>query len=145
MRRRTLLVVLSGLAVVGAAGAIVLWPAGTLQSKITPENCARIQVGMTRAEVEAILGPPRDYTTMMPIAQSYSTGNIESTTAALINNDITLRREVWAADGLAKVICFSSDGKVTVLATCQWRCDERAPFTNIYYRAKRQWHRWFPE
>ena len=59
MRRRKLLVVLAGLAVV-AAGVVVLWPR---PDRITRENCDRIRPGMTRAEVEAILGPPDDYRT----------------------------------------------------------------------------------
>jgi hypothetical protein len=61
MRRRTLLVALAGLPVVVAAGAVVLWP--RTPSRITLENCNRIREGMSRAEVEAILGPPGDYRT----------------------------------------------------------------------------------
>jgi hypothetical protein len=62
MRRRTLLAALAGLAVVVAAGAWLLWPR---QDRITPENLDRIELGMTRAEVEAILGgPPGDYRTV---------------------------------------------------------------------------------
>src|SRR5262245_23034627 len=60
MRRQTLLVVLAGLAVVVAAGAVVLWPRA---DRITLENYDRIRDGMTRAEVEAILGPPGDQRT----------------------------------------------------------------------------------
>jgi hypothetical protein len=51
-------VVLAGLAVVVAAGAVVLWP--RLPSRITRENFDRLKKGMSRAEVEAILGPPGD-------------------------------------------------------------------------------------
>jgi hypothetical protein len=54
MRRRTLLVVVAVLAVVVAAG-VVLWPRPP--SRIA-ENFLRIQFGMTRTEVHAILGPP---------------------------------------------------------------------------------------
>ena len=53
MRRRRLLVALAGLAVV-AATAVLLWP----RDPITWKNFNRICKGMTRAEVEAILGPP---------------------------------------------------------------------------------------
>src|SRR6516164_10518508 len=61
MRRRTLLVVLAGLAGLVAAVVVVLWPRPSL--RITLENCKRIREGMSRAEVEAILGPPGDYRT----------------------------------------------------------------------------------
>jgi hypothetical protein len=63
MRRRKLLVALVGLAVVVAAGAVVLWPQAAPPSRVTRENYDCIQEGMTRAEVEAILGPPGDYRT----------------------------------------------------------------------------------
>ena len=57
MRRRKLLIVLvlAGLTVVVVmAGAVVLWPQPP--SRITRENFDRIKEGMSRAEVEAILG-----------------------------------------------------------------------------------------
>jgi hypothetical protein len=57
MRRRKLLVVLAGLAVVVAVGAVVLWPRGE-PDRITQANFDRIHEGMTRAEVETLLGPP---------------------------------------------------------------------------------------
>jgi hypothetical protein len=55
-----LLVALAGLAVVIAAGVVVLWPR---EDRVTRGNFDRIRAGMSRAEVEAILGPPGDYTT----------------------------------------------------------------------------------
>jgi hypothetical protein len=80
MRRRKLLVVLAGLValVAVAAGAFALWPR---EDRVTRENFDHLQVGMSRAEVDAIaaenykriklgmrrarveamLGPPGDY------------------------------------------------------------------------------------
>jgi hypothetical protein len=44
-----------------AIGLFLFWP---LSSQVTRENFERIRTGMSRAEVEAILGgPPGDYTT----------------------------------------------------------------------------------
>jgi len=60
MRRRTLLVALAGLAVVVAVGVVVLWPRA---DRITEANFERIRVGMSRTDVEAILGPPGDFRT----------------------------------------------------------------------------------
>ena len=68
MRRRTVLVVLAGLAVVVAASTVTLWPQEfrpppldpskwPQEDRCTVENFDRLQVGMTWAEVEAILGP----------------------------------------------------------------------------------------
>jgi hypothetical protein len=65
MRRRKLLVVLAGLAVVAAAAvAIALWPQPA-SSLMTRQNFDRIRQGMTQAEVEAILGSPGDYRTSL--------------------------------------------------------------------------------
>jgi hypothetical protein len=54
MRRRKLLVALAGLAVVGAAGAVVLWPPQSPNHRITVENCELMRTGMNRAEIEGI-------------------------------------------------------------------------------------------
>jgi hypothetical protein len=51
------------LAAVVAAGVFVCWPRPELPSPVTPEKLARIQRGMSRADVEAILGPPGNYST----------------------------------------------------------------------------------
>jgi hypothetical protein len=65
-RRRLLLVAVVSTAVVLVVGltAWLLWP----RTAITRENAARIQVGMTVAEVEEILGgPARDETPKRPL------------------------------------------------------------------------------
>jgi hypothetical protein len=54
-----------GLAVVVAAGVVVLWPQPQPSSRVTRENFDRIHDGMSRAEVEAILGPRGDYRTRL--------------------------------------------------------------------------------
>jgi hypothetical protein len=61
MRNRKLRWAAAGLALVAllAAGAFVMWPR---PDRITRENYQRIRYGMSRGEVEAILGPPGDYT-----------------------------------------------------------------------------------
>jgi hypothetical protein len=59
---------LVGMAALIGVGVLVLtawllWPRTTITTAITLENAATIKEGMTRAEVEAILGgPPRDET-----------------------------------------------------------------------------------
>jgi hypothetical protein len=64
--------VVAGLALVALA-AFMPWPRPNrvtpenLPNGITPETFDRIKDGMTRSEVEAILGPPGDYTTGDPI------------------------------------------------------------------------------
>jgi hypothetical protein len=62
MRRWKLLwlLALAGLAML-ALGDVVLWPQPSL---VTLPNFCRVREGMSRAEVEAILGPPGDYRTV---------------------------------------------------------------------------------
>src|SRR5258708_730719 len=61
VRRWTLLVVLAvGLIALVGVAAFVAWPR---PDRVTRENFDRIKVGMSRTEVEAILGPQGDYTT----------------------------------------------------------------------------------
>ena len=61
-RRRKLLVALAGLAVVVAVGAVILW-SQLEPDRITQASFERIRVGMTRADVAAILGPAGDFRT----------------------------------------------------------------------------------
>jgi hypothetical protein len=63
MLRRKLLVALAGLAVVGAAGAVVLWP----RPGVSRRNYHRITDGMSRAEVEDILGKPSGASYTRPV------------------------------------------------------------------------------
>jgi hypothetical protein len=60
MRKRKVLVVLAGSAVVVAVGVVVLWPWREPVSPITRANYQRIQLGMSLAEVMDMLGPLGD-------------------------------------------------------------------------------------
>jgi SmpA / OmlA family len=62
MSRRTLrrLLLILALAVLVAASGSFLLPRG--DARITQANCDKIREGMTKQEVEAILGPPGNYT-----------------------------------------------------------------------------------
>jgi hypothetical protein len=55
MRRRKLLVALAGLAVVVAAGTLMLWPRA---DRINYANFNRVEQEMSRDDVEALLGLP---------------------------------------------------------------------------------------
>jgi hypothetical protein len=137
MRRRKLLVVLAGLAAMVAAGVVVLWPP---QNRITQENFDRVREGMSRAEVEAILGPPGDY----------STGPTNSFhPVSVISNDLR-RVEIgpyafdWRSDDLSVHVLFI-DSRVVVADAYTNKLVAQSPLDNLLWRAKRQWHRWFPE
>jgi hypothetical protein len=148
MRRRKLLVALAGLAVV-AAGAVVLWPEPP--SRITRENFDRIREGMTQAEVEAILGPPGDYRTRLgdtKYQQGWQTDvdEYEDPTIATWNR-LLHGGGVSVADWVGDTIwvqVFANDARVVARAFGFERRRNGHALDNLLWRAKRQWHRWFP-
>jgi hypothetical protein len=60
MRNRRLLWCLGAGVLLLLAGFALFVVVRVLPDRITPENCDRIEVGMTQGEVEAILGRPAD-------------------------------------------------------------------------------------
>jgi hypothetical protein len=57
MRRRRLLLGAGVLALLGLAAGLVVWPAHP-RPRVTAGNFRRLRLGMTRRQVERILGPP---------------------------------------------------------------------------------------
>jgi hypothetical protein len=141
MRRRKLLVALAALAVVIAAGVVVPGPSPE-PSLVTRENFDRIQVGMSRAEVEAILGPPGDYRTG-PVQGVLVWDLILDGT---IWHDQCTNGSAWVGDtGWVRVEFNNGDGTVWASEFFESKRIAQHPLDNLLWRAKRQWHRWFPE
>jgi hypothetical protein len=149
MRRRTLLVVL---AVVVAAGVVVLWPGG---GRVTQANAIRIRRGMsfsevkailgiTRAEVEASLGPPGDHTTgpTRPTGGGHACGWLctRGPGVGLAYESVAQ----WLTDDGSIVVAFDAKGRVDSWEWNPTQRVEQGPLDNLLWRAKRQWHRWFP-
>jgi len=141
MQRRTLLVALAGLAVVVAAGVVVLWPRPS--ARVTPENYERVHreghlggtmstaYGGTRAAVEAILGPPAsDSAAMLGVAE---------------DQRIPCRALEWEGDAIKVYATATTGGLVVRLRSERLSPTERTPLARLTRLAKRQWHRWFPE
>jgi hypothetical protein len=140
MRRWKLLVALAGPAVAVAVGVVVLWP--TQPNRITQENCDRIKKGMSRAEVETILGPPGDYRTGPGQGVLAWDPILDGTTRL---NECT-NRSNWAGDtGWVSVEFDNGDGTVRASEFIESKRIAQGPLENLLWRAKRQWHRWFPE
>jgi hypothetical protein len=150
MRRRTLLVVLAGLAVVVAVGVVVLWP--TQPNRITQENCDRIKKGMSRAEVETILGPPGDHATA-PLGDPDPSGVFLSSwrpyNRSLVDRvyDLFVEHEIiqWRGDAGIIAVEFTHSGHVVWAGIWPVKRAEQTPIGNLLWRLKRQWRRWFPE
>jgi hypothetical protein len=138
MRRRKLLVALAGLAVVSAAGVLVLWPK---PSRVTRENIDRIRDGMSLAEVEAILGPRGDYTTG-PTQLSMSTDWGDYRPYFDVHD--TSANWEWKGD-TACLIMQPGPHRVEYRVVVPMYRVRQGHLDNLLWRAQRQWDRWFPE
>src|SRR6516164_3764614 len=104
MRKRTLLVTLAGLAVLVAAWVVVLWPRN---DRVKRENYDRIQIGISRADVEAILGPPGDYSTTQMAYLLEDPWPVESWPS---DNRVVV--EEWCYDKASIDVAFTPTGTV---------------------------------
>jgi hypothetical protein len=151
MRRRKLLVVLAGLAVVGAAlaGKMLALELRARPDRITRENLARIKEGMSRGEVEAILGPPGDYSSgpvdfagsgrsRPPDELVFTPGRREAF------EDKTWERFEWRNDRRIVWIYFEPSGKVLSESDSMVQRIDQSLSESVFWRAKREWRRWFP-
>ncbi len=131
MRRHKwkLLAALAGLVVLAGAAAFALWP-----DRITPENYARIRIGISQAEVEAILGPPGDYRTVL---------TQEPPRPDLKRLGHPSGYEVWVGD-TGHFLVFYSHDVVSHKTLFPAVAAEQTPLDNLFWRAKRQWRKWFP-
>jgi hypothetical protein len=139
MRRRKLLVVLAGLAVVVAAGAVVLWPRA---DRITEENFDLLRVGMTCTEVEAVLGPPGDY------RAGWVENFLEIETHHMPNGRAPEDGDTsvwWGRDGAGITAYFDASGHLVLAWYDTYETKNRGVLDTLRWRAERQWHRWFPE
>jgi hypothetical protein len=133
--------VLGALAVVVVAGLVLLLPR-TQPVRITRLNYDRIQTSMTRADIEAILGPPGDYSNGPALGESAWLGE------ARIR---FLRRGAYEVAWICDSACITveyqdrngKEGVVGFSYTSLERADE-GPVANLFWRMKRQWHRCFP-
>jgi hypothetical protein len=125
MRRRIDALVV-GLLVLGIA-ALLAWPQ---PDRVTQENFDRIRPAMTRAEVEAILGPPGDYTTG-PVTNS--------ALKQYLGHGTWLD---WQTDTAWVTIVLDEPGGVAQTRFVKWARLEQGPLDNLLWRAKRQLNRW---
>src|SRR6516162_7839304 len=137
MGRRKLLLALAGLAVVAAAGVVVLWPSA---DRIKRENCDRIRHGMSLAEVEAVLGPPGDYRTGPTRYRPHFMAPPRLADRMASEPDVDIQK--WEGDSGDIQVVFS-DGETSAEFYASEPLDQSA-LANLLWRAKRQWHRWFP-
>jgi hypothetical protein len=144
---------MAGLAVVAAAGAVVLWPGA---ERITEANFERIKQGMSRAQVEAILGPPGDYRSGHG-ATNYGRAYGRDVMGWVVDPDVhpypppswskipegPHNWGYWHGDSFQISVAIDDSGHVQEMHGFPRRTTQGA-VANLLWRLKRQWHRWFP-
>jgi hypothetical protein len=106
MRRRKLIAAGVGLAVLVAVGTFALWPS---PDRITRKNYERIQKGMSRAEVESLLGAPGDYRTG-PVG--YEAAEYKEAVGRPASNSIRgIKPALWLGDHALVEVAFGEDGR----------------------------------
>jgi hypothetical protein len=138
MRGRKLRWVLAGLAVLLlAVGTFALWPR---PDRITRENFDRIKAGMSLEEIEAILGPPGDYTTRATDFEDPEIVKLTSRKGRSIGPS-------WDTDEASIGVTFFLDPPKELAAKMyhRGRIIQQSPLESLLWRAKRQWRKWFPD
>jgi hypothetical protein len=127
---RKLFALLAALAAVAAALAVrtlVLWP----RWRVVPDDADRIKTGMTRTEVEAVLGRP-ETTRLTP-------------RGVIRGEDPRVKWYSGEWEGANGTLVIELDVYARV-ESCSWRTDggRKSAFDQLTRRAKRQWRQWFP-
>jgi hypothetical protein len=136
MRKAKLVAValLASLLVASGASAYLRQP-----SRITLESYHRIDLGMTVSQVEAILGPPGDYTS----GPTSDSGWHE--TAIYLSRHGPEPQLTWMTDSANIAVSFDSIGRADDKAFWRSQREEQTPLQNLCWLALREWRRRFPE
>ena len=139
MQRKKLLGALAGGLALAGIAAFVLGPWSARPTRLTRENLDRIQVGMNRSEVEAILGPPGDYTTgpqTDPLVFAVQQGHVQYPIAD------GLLMCAWADDNEAIWVSFDDSKTAREIVTCPAGTKlNQTPLENLVWRIRRGLHR----
>jgi hypothetical protein len=85
--------------------------------------------------MEAILGPPGDYTTGPTTSDGFSISG---------NRELSFEL-AWKADTVHLSVNFENSGEVVGMGVCNCDRVEQTRLESLLWRLKRQWRRWFPE
>jgi hypothetical protein len=132
MRRQKRLVILAALALVLTAWSFAVMPP---RYYVSGSDFEKVHVGMSRRQVEDLLGPPGDYRTARTLLD-LDTVNYELETS--------LTPAGWVGDHWLWVVGFDDDDRV--MQRLMWDANPvpQGRSENLIWRTKRQWYRWFP-
>jgi hypothetical protein len=118
--------------------AIAFWPPS---SRIRTENYASAY-GMTLSHVEALLGgPPGDYRTIRPGVE-HKDSDLRIMKDAFRNSARAI--EFWQCDDALVWVSFNEKGQADNVGRFPMPTPTAGAIDNLFWRAKRAWHRWFP-
>jgi hypothetical protein len=121
MKRRIMLLgCVVAVAVVVVAPKVAPWCAKSCPVDVSPETRARLKHGMSRSEVESILGGAAgDYRSRPDVRYSaVLSGGRLRTYETLEERYGQVTRSAWYTDEYMISVCFSSDGKVVLIQGC---------------------------
>jgi len=102
-----------------------------------------------RTGVEAILGPAGDFSTGPLVSDSFTTSGWSSfhpvKESPICGDGGYVWLAMWTSDEVSVIVLFDKDGQPGILTPIRVKRMEQGTFDNLLWRAKRQWHRWFPE
>ena len=148
MTKRRLIVGLPLLALALFGAFLVVGPSAA--PRISVKNYERIQGGMTPADVNAILGPPGDYSTRprdMDIERFVTDFRIFD--AKAFEEGMKAKHggpdsRQWRNDRLTIVVFFGPTDRVVAMLHDPTGTADLGPFGNFRRGIEKVWHRWFP-
>jgi hypothetical protein len=129
----------AGLAVLLAAGTSALRPR---PHRVTRETAARIRLGMHISQVRGILGPPGDYSTGPVLADG--SPMVEMGFGRISSDHSSDHNDVWVSDSAQVRLRWDGYGTSYLVVFTPMTRVPQPYLDNLLWRAKRQWHRWFP-
>jgi hypothetical protein len=121
-------------------------------SRITAEKIGRIRRGMSRAEVEAILGSPGDYSNGPTNPASFTglTALPPISSPATAPKGPAAGSEAvtwlgWQDDHWMVTVLFDPSGATKLIQCIPCERQPQGFFENLGWRAERLWKRWFPK
>jgi hypothetical protein len=141
MWKRKLRWALAGLAVI--AGVVATLLRGPEPApRLTLANFNRIKCGMSRAEVESILGPPGNY---RADKSNHPSPVRIFTFGSQPQWQSPYPVSVWAGEEGALTVYFDGSEKATDGLLVTDSVPPEGVLDKLLWRAKRQWRKWFPE
>jgi hypothetical protein len=127
-----------GLAVLASLGVSV---AAMRTRRITFDNYQRIAAGMSRSEVETMLGSPGDFTTG-PTSDDPGSEGVNYYCGSQLG---PVHHLEWLADKTGVYVSFDSTGRVYDKQFWRQHRENQTALQTLCWLARRQWRRWFPE